>query len=54
MKNNNNGNRKKVNNTKRPVKNNRVFEADGRTFFFNDPITLENQLEFFKKSFLNN
>lgn len=36
------------------VKNNRVFEADGRTFFFNDPITLENQLEFFKKSFLNN
>lgn len=36
------------------VKNNRVFEADGRTFFFNDPITLENQLEFFRKSFLSN
>ncbi|MBA4548394.1 iron-hydroxamate ABC transporter substrate-binding protein [Thermoactinomyces intermedius] len=35
------------------VKNHRVFEVDARGFFFNDPLTLEYQLDFFKKSFLN-
>jgi len=35
------------------VKNNRVFEVDARGFFFNDPLTLEFQLDFIKKSFLN-
>jgi len=34
------------------VKNGRVFEADAKSFYFNDPITLEHQLEFFKKHFL--
>ncbi|WP_229722284.1 iron-hydroxamate ABC transporter substrate-binding protein [Priestia taiwanensis] len=34
------------------VKNGRVFEANAKEFFFNDPITLDRQLEFFKKSFL--
>ena len=34
------------------VKNGRVFEADARKFYFNDPITLEYQLEFIKDSFL--
>jgi len=34
------------------VKNGRVFEADAKSFYFNDPITLEHQLEFFKKQFL--
>ncbi|WP_248928485.1 iron-hydroxamate ABC transporter substrate-binding protein [Paenibacillus hamazuiensis] len=34
------------------VKNNRVFEVNAKEFYFNDPLTLENQLEFFKKSFL--
>ncbi|WP_407637158.1 iron-hydroxamate ABC transporter substrate-binding protein [Anoxybacillus thermarum] len=34
------------------VKNNRVFEANAKEFYFNDPITLEYQLEFFKKHFL--
>lgn len=34
------------------VKNNRVFEVDARTFFYNDPVTLEYQLEFITKSFL--
>jgi iron complex transport system substrate-binding protein len=36
------------------VKNNRVFEANAKEFYFNDPLTLEYQLEFFKKSFLEN
>ncbi|SDH67285.1 iron complex transport system substrate-binding protein [Alteribacillus persepolensis] len=35
------------------VQNDRVFEANAKEFYFNDPITLEHQLEFFKKSFLN-
>lgn len=35
------------------VKNNRVFEVNSEEFFFNDPITLEYQLDFFKKAFLN-
>ncbi|MGJ7911017.1 iron-hydroxamate ABC transporter substrate-binding protein [Neobacillus sp. LXY-1] len=35
------------------VKNNHVFEANAKEFYFNDPITLEYQLDFFKKSFLN-
>lgn len=34
------------------VKNDRVFEVDSKEFYFNDPLTLERQLEFFKKSFL--
>ncbi|MET3682731.1 iron complex transport system substrate-binding protein [Alkalibacillus flavidus] len=34
------------------VKNDRVFEADAKEFYFNDPITLEYQLEFFKDHFL--
>ncbi|MDW2885756.1 iron-hydroxamate ABC transporter substrate-binding protein [Exiguobacterium artemiae] len=34
------------------VKNNHVFEVDSKEFYFNDPLTLERQLEFFKKSFL--
>lgn len=34
------------------VKNNRVFEAPMMEFYFNDPLTLEYQLEFFTKSFL--
>ncbi|RSD25900.1 iron-hydroxamate ABC transporter substrate-binding protein [Mesobacillus subterraneus] len=34
------------------VKNNQVFEANAKEFYFNDPLTLEYQLEFFKKSFL--
>jgi iron complex transport system substrate-binding protein len=33
-------------------KNNRVFEVNAKEFYFNDPLTLEYQLEFFKKSFL--
>ncbi|RAK10258.1 iron complex transport system substrate-binding protein [Halanaerobium saccharolyticum] len=36
------------------VENGRVFEADSKKFYFNDPITLEYQLEFIKESFLNN
>ncbi|MDW7674533.1 MAG: iron-hydroxamate ABC transporter substrate-binding protein [Bacillota bacterium] len=36
------------------VKNNRVFEVDAKEFYFNDPITLDFQLDFFKKSFLGN
>jgi iron complex transport system substrate-binding protein len=35
------------------VKNNRVFTAHASEFYFNDPITLDYQLEFFKQSFLN-
>ncbi|ASS64817.1 MULTISPECIES: iron-hydroxamate ABC transporter substrate-binding protein [unclassified Paenibacillus] len=34
------------------VKNNRVFEANAKEFYFNDPISLEYQLEFFKQHFL--
>jgi len=34
------------------VKNDRVFEVNAKEFYFNDPLTLEYQLEFFKKSFL--
>ncbi|OAS82500.1 MULTISPECIES: iron-hydroxamate ABC transporter substrate-binding protein [Metabacillus] len=36
------------------VKNNRVFEMSGNGASFSDPVTLEKQLEFFKKSFLAN
>jgi iron complex transport system substrate-binding protein len=36
------------------VKNNRVFEMNGQGASFSDPVTLEKQLEFFKKSFLGN
>jgi iron complex transport system substrate-binding protein len=36
------------------VKNNQVFEANAKEFYFNDPISLDYQLEFFKKSFLEN
>jgi len=35
------------------VKNNRVFEAKMEEFYNNDPIALDNQLEFFKEHFLN-
>ncbi|MFD0586578.1 iron-hydroxamate ABC transporter substrate-binding protein [Paenibacillus sp. GCM10027627] len=34
------------------VKNNRVFEVNGNQFYFNDPLTLEDQLTFFKDKFL--
>lgn len=34
------------------VKNNKVFEANSKEFFFNDPITLEYQLSFFQEKFL--
>ncbi|PFE03458.1 ABC transporter substrate-binding protein [Bacillus sp. AFS023182] len=34
------------------VKNNKVFEVNAKEFYFNDPITLDFQLDFFKKSFL--
>ncbi|SDS85065.1 iron complex transport system substrate-binding protein [Paenibacillaceae bacterium GAS479] len=34
------------------VKNNRVYEADAKAFYFNDPLSMEYQLEFFIKSFL--
>ena len=34
------------------VKNDRVFEVNAREFYFNDPITLEFQLDFLMKSFL--
>ncbi|MDQ1000725.1 iron complex transport system substrate-binding protein [Neobacillus niacini] len=36
------------------VKNNRVFEMNGQGASFSDPITLEKQLEFIKKSFSGN
>ncbi|NYE03544.1 iron complex transport system substrate-binding protein [Bacillus niacini] len=36
------------------VKNNRVFEMNGQGASFSDPITLEKQLAFIKKSFLGN
>lgn len=35
------------------VKNGHVFEANAEEFYFNDPISLDNQLEFFKEQFLN-
>lgn len=36
------------------VKNDHVFTANASQFYFNDPITLDFQLEFFKNSFLGN
>lgn len=36
------------------VKNGQVFEADGYEFNYNDPLTLDFQLEFIKDSFLGN
>jgi iron complex transport system substrate-binding protein len=36
------------------VKNKRVFELNGNGASFSDPVTLENQLEFFKEAFLGN
>lgn len=36
------------------VKNNHVYELNGHGASFIDPVTLEKQLEFFKKSFLGN
>lgn len=36
------------------VKNNRVFEVNAKEFYFNDPLTLDYQLEYFKKSLLGN
>ncbi len=36
------------------VKNNRVFEANSKELYFNDPITLDFQLDFFKQIFLGN
>jgi iron complex transport system substrate-binding protein len=36
------------------VKNNRVVEVDAKEFYFNDPITLDYQLDLFKKSLLGN
>ncbi len=35
------------------VKNNRVFEVNAKEFYFNDPDTLEYQLDFLEKAFLN-
>ncbi|MBM7566701.1 iron-hydroxamate ABC transporter substrate-binding protein [Paenibacillus sacheonensis] len=34
------------------VKNGRVFDVDGSAFYFNDPMTLDYQLDFFKQKFL--
>ncbi|MGR5984171.1 iron-hydroxamate ABC transporter substrate-binding protein [Bacillus cytotoxicus] len=34
------------------VKNNRAYEVNMMEFYFNDPLTLDFQLDFFKKSFL--
>ena len=34
------------------AKNDQIFEANAKEFYFNDPITLEYQLEFFIKNFL--
>ncbi|MEW4219525.1 iron-hydroxamate ABC transporter substrate-binding protein [Rossellomorea marisflavi] len=36
------------------VKNNRVYEVNMMEFYFNDPLTLDYQLEFFKEKFLGN
>ncbi|SHE89219.1 iron complex transport system substrate-binding protein [Seinonella peptonophila] len=35
------------------VKNNRVYETDAKSFYFNDPLTLETELEFIKDKLLN-
>ena len=35
------------------VQNGQVFEANAEEFYFNDPISLDYQLEFFKDKFLN-
>lgn len=35
------------------AKNDRVFEANAKEFYFNDPLTLEHQLAFFIDQFLN-
>ena len=35
------------------VQNGQLFEANAEEFYFNDPISLDYQLEFFKESFLN-
>ena len=35
------------------VQNGQLFEATAEKFYFNDPISLDYQLEFFKESFLN-
>ncbi|WP_339226231.1 iron-hydroxamate ABC transporter substrate-binding protein [Oceanobacillus sp. FSL K6-2867] len=35
------------------VANDNVFEVNGHEFYFNDPLTLELQLAFFKEAFLN-
>ncbi|PAQ16444.1 ABC transporter substrate-binding protein [Bacillaceae bacterium SAOS 7] len=34
------------------VKNNQLFEVNAKEFYFNDPLTLDLQLDFFKQSFL--
>ncbi|MEI2355259.1 iron-hydroxamate ABC transporter substrate-binding protein [Mesobacillus zeae] len=34
------------------VKNKRVFEVNAKEFYFNDPLTLDYQLDYFKKAFL--
>ncbi|QHJ69840.1 iron-hydroxamate ABC transporter substrate-binding protein [Planococcus halotolerans] len=34
------------------VKNGHVFEANAKEFYFNDPLSLDHQLEFFKENFL--
>jgi iron complex transport system substrate-binding protein len=36
------------------VQNNQVFEVNMKEFYFNDPLTLDYQLDFFTKSFLGN
>lgn len=36
------------------VKNNQVFEVNMMEFYFNDPLTLDYQLDFFKDKFLGN
>lgn len=36
------------------VENNQVFEVNAKEFYFNDPITLDYQLEFFIEHFLGN
>ncbi|KSU64322.1 ABC transporter substrate-binding protein [[Bacillus] enclensis] len=36
------------------VKNNQVFEVNMMEFYFNDPLTLDYQLDFFKEKFLSN
>ena len=36
------------------VKNDQLYTVDAMEFYFNDPLTLDYQLEFFKESFLGN